>query len=356
MKSFIAIAALLFTVSLTSCEFENSLGSGMNVTGKVGEILVVCDQGVWDSQVKASLDSNLTQWIMPYLPDVATFELIHKTPEHFTKGIKRYRNTLFLTIDPKYKGSKGSIRKRKDVWAQGQLVITVKAKSINQLIEICDRGLDEVHDEFDEFEWKRLITQFKENKNESTKKLVRKNFGIDIVLPKNSKVVTNRKNFVRIEFPASARPLEFKGAGGNVQDAGNIFSGLMIYHYDYTDSTQFAFDRLLMARDTMLKYNVAHEIEGLYMGTQYEDIIYPEGEYVKNRSGSINGFEMRGMFKFVGRDFASTGGAFWAYHFVNPKTKKLVCLSGYLDAPPTTSWTHPLREIQAILRSVEIKK
>mgnify|MGYP000509762551 CR=1 FL=1 len=37
------------------------------------------------------------------------------------------------------------------------------------------------------------------------------------------------------------------------------------------------------------------------------------------------------------------------------KTKKLICLSGYVDAPPTTSWTHPIREIQAILRSVEIE-
>ena len=62
---------------------------------------------------------------------------------------------------------------------------------------------------------------------------------------------------------------------------------------------------------------------------------------------------MRGLFVFTGKPIASTGGAFWSFHFVNPKTNKLMCLSGYVDAPATTSWTHPIREIQAILRSVE---
>ena len=71
---------------------------------------------------------------------------------------------------------------------------------------------------------------------------------------------------------------------------------------------------------------------------------------------TIDGIEIRGMFMFTGKPIHSTGGAFWAFHFVHPKTKKMVCLSGYVDAPPTTSWTHPLREVQAILRSVEFVK
>jgi hypothetical protein len=130
----------------------------------------------------------------------------------------------------------------------------------------------------------------------------------------------------------------------------------MVYQFDYSDTSQFDFDQMLKDRDTMLKYNVPHEIEGLYMATQYDKRIYPEGNFVWNQSGTIHGIDMRGMFMFKGKPIFSTGGAFWAFHFVNPKTKKLICLSGYVDAPPTTSWTHPLREIEAILRSVEIVK
>ena len=356
MKVSVGILSLLCLLVL-SCESNHVSKSNtrqMNVTGKVGEILVVCDQGIWDSELRECLDTNLTQWIMPYFPDVATFELVHKTPEHFTQGVKRWRNTLFLTIDPSYKGDQGKIERRENVWAYGQLVVDVVAKDFDQLKETCEFGLDEVHAQFDDFEWKRLIKQFERNNNEVVRKRVKENFGIDIVLPSNSSVDTSRKNFYRIEFPAGSRPIEFAGGGG--QDPGTIFSGMMIYQMDYVDSSQLQLDRILKDRDTMLKYNVPHEIDGLYMGTQYDKRIYPEGNWVWNESKTINGVEVRGMFKFTGKDIHSTGGAFWSFHFIHPERKKVICLSGYVDAPPTANWTQPIREVQAILRSVSIVK
>lgn len=350
----ILIAAFLFCSYGCESNSSKSMSSGLSVTGKVGEILVVCDQGIWDSQIQDVLDSSLTQWILPYLPDVATFQLTHKTANHFTQGVKRYRNTLFINIDQNHKGKNGSIVKRKDVWAKDQLVIDITGKDFNQVLETCKMGLDEVHDEFDEIEWKRLINFFSRNKTERIRKEVKGNFGIDLVLPSNAKIVTKRTNFFRVEFPPAARPLEFVGT--NSQDAGEIFSGLLIYQYNYTDSSQFELKNLLQARDTMLRYNVPYEIEGMYMGTQYSDFVYPEGNQITTVDGALKGFEMRGMFQFTGLPKHTTGGAFWAFHFINKKTNKLICVSGYVDAPPTTSWTHPLREIQAILRSVEIVK
>lgn len=349
----VALIGLLYT----GCDEQSASGNkkrAINVTGKVGEILVICDNGIWESDLKECLDSNLTQWILPYFPDVATFELVHKTEDHFTEGVKRWRNTLFLTIDPTFLGEKGKIERREDVWAVGQLVIDITAKDYNQLVETCKNGLDEVHKEFDDYEWKRLIRMFEQNNNKFVREQINTTFGIDVVLPSSSKIVTKRKNFFRIEFPASSRPIEFAGSG--LTDPGSIMSGLMIYQFDYVDSSQFVLEQILKDRDTMLKYNVPHETEGLYMGTQYDKRIYPEGNYISNLKGNIDGVEVRGMFVFTGAPIHSTGGAFWSFHFKHPKKKKIIALSGYVDAPPTTSWTHPLREVQAILRSVELVK
>jgi hypothetical protein len=322
------------------------------VTGKVGEILVVCDAGIWNSEIKMCLDSNLTQFIMPYFPDVATFDLIHKTPEHFTQGVKRYRNTLFLTIDPKYKGDQGRIEKRMGVWATDQLVVDITAASFNQLIETCQKGLMAVHDEFDVVEWKRILKYYKRKPNEFIDKKVKENFGLRLDLPDQSRLVTSRTNFYRIEFPSAARPIEFVGAGK--QDAGLILSGIMIYQYPFTDSSQFELKNLLQARDTMLRYNVPLDYEGMYMGTQYVKMVYPEGDPMVSSEHKVKGYETRGMFQFVGLGKHGTGGAFWAFHFVHPKTNKLISVSGYVDAPSTTSWTQSLREVQAILESTEI--
>lgn len=347
--------ALVFLVGLGACDrLDNIAGdSGMQATGKVEEILIICETGIWNNQdIRHQLDTHLTQWITPYLPDVPTFDLIHKTENHFTQGVKRYRNTIFLKIDPKLRGEIGTVVRKDNVWAKGQLVVEITARDFNQLLLTLKQGLPKVHTQFDDASWKRIMDQYEKNEQSSARKQVRDNFKIDIALPEGASIVTERANFYRIEFPAASRPMEFVGEG--TQDAGVIFSGIMVYQYEFTDSSQFDFERLLMARDTMLKYNVPHEIEGLYMGTQYNEFVYPEGYAAKSADGKVKGLDIRGMFVFTGIQRHSTGGAFWAFHFINPKTKKLICLSGYLDAPPTTSWTQPLREIQAVLRSVRI--
>lgn len=353
MRTLIAGTAFLL-LFFSSCSMDSD--SGFNrVTGEVGEILVVCDNSVWESDLRECLDSNLTQFIMPYFPDVATFELLHKTPSHFEQGVKRYRNILFLKLDPNFKGDKGSIVKHKDVWAKGQMVIDITARDYKMLEETCKNGLDEVHDIFDEISWKRLIDHFNSYNNKNVRKEISKHFGIDVALPAHAKIVSKKKNFYRVEFPASSRPMEFESSGGSSEDVGLILSGLMIWQYDFVDSTQFAFDQLLRDRDTILKHYVPHEIEGLYMGTQYEKIVYPEGNVAQSVDGKVKGYDIRGMFYFTGRPIHSTGGAFWEFHFKHPKRNKMMCLSGYVDAPPTTSWTHPLREIEAVLRSVKFQ-
>ncbi len=348
---FVLTAFFLFN----ACNFSDKKfsSSGIAVTGKIGEILVICDKEVWNSPVKAYLDTNLTQFIMPYFPDVATFELIHKTPIHFTQGIKRYRNMMFINIDRNYTGEMGKIEKRVGVWATDQLVIDITANSFNQLVETCKKGLRKVHEEFDVMEWTRLEKYYSEQPNNYIDDKLSKNFGIELALPDGAKLVTTRTNFFRIEFQNSARPIEFAGTGA--EDPGTILSGVMIYQYPYKDSSQFVLTNLLQARDTMLKYNVPSEYDGMYMGTQYADLVYPEGTYTTNSSGKLHGFEMRGMFKFVGLNMRGTGGAFWSFHFRNPKTQKMICVSGYVDAPSTTSWTQSLREVQAVLKSIEIK-
>lgn len=354
MKTLSVIALLLVLFSTGCGDFSKRSGAD-TVTGKVGEILVVTETGIWESDLKECLDSNLTQFIMPYFPDVATFELIHKTPSHFEKGVKKYRNILFLKMDPEFKGEKGKIVKQENVWAKGQMVIDITAKDYQMLEKTCKGGLDEVHSIYDRASWERLIGYFDSYNNEQVKLQITNQFGIDVSLPARSKIVSKRKNFYRVEFPASSRPMEFASSGGTSQDVGEILSGLMIYQYDFVDSSQFNFKQLLRDRDTMLKYNVPHEVDGLYMGTQYVDIVYPEGNVEYSRDGKVKGYDIRGMFVFTGKPIHSTGGAFWEFHFKHPKREKMMCLSGYVDAPPTTSWTHSLREIQAILRSVKIK-
>lgn len=353
MKSLFGVFFLFITILISCNRTYNSTEFGLSVTGKVGEIMVVCESGIWNSEVKAYLDTNLTRFIMPYFPDVTTFELKHKTPIDFEKGNKRYRNLMFVSIDPKAKEPR--IIKEYHSYATDQLLIKIVAMNYNQLLDLVKNQMNEVHAAFDEMEWKRIMKRHRATKNEQLSIKFSKQFGFDMALPKGSQIVTKRPNFYRVEIPTDTKPIEFKGDGDG-QGTSFIQSGIMIYQYDFTDSSQFDLARLLQARDTMLKYNVPHEIPGAYMGTQYNKIVAPEGNFTKTSDAKLQVYEMRGMFKFLGSIKHGTGGAFWSYHFLHPTRKKVICVSGYVDAPSMTSWTLPLREVQAILKSIEIKE
>ena len=94
MRILKIFSILILAVNLNGC--GEYFSSEVYVTGKVGEILVVCDDAVWNSTFRSDLDSNLTRFIMPYFPDVATFELIHYNEKNFVGAVKRHRNVLFF--------------------------------------------------------------------------------------------------------------------------------------------------------------------------------------------------------------------------------------------------------------------
>ena len=341
-----------FVYFLTACgQYKDE---SLHLTGNIGELLIVADDDIWNSsEVKKALDSSFTRYIMPYFPDVTTFELAHRNHSTFDGGIKRHRNVLLINIIPGFTKKTAELRIIQDGWAYDQSIMEINAKDKSQLIE-CLKGelSDKMHAFYDENEWKRLSALFQEEENTYVQKNIRKTFGIDVQLPDGSGIVSANKNFYRIEFPPASRPIEFPNIGK--QDVGAVWEGIMVYQYDFIDSNQLSLENLLKARETMLRYNVPHETEGLYMGTQYVKLVYPEMTSATNKSGTIKGYEMRGMFHFVGKKMHTTGGAFWAFHFVHPRSKKIICISGYVDAPSTTSWTHFLRELQAVWKSVKI--
>ena len=63
MKAFSFLCGLLILAGLSGCNDKNI--AGLNVTGKVGEILVVCDDAIWQAPLTNELDTALTQFIMP---------------------------------------------------------------------------------------------------------------------------------------------------------------------------------------------------------------------------------------------------------------------------------------------------
>lgn len=343
---FIYVGLLVFLISCTKVPANSAVG-------KSNEVLIICDDDIWSSDVKPIADSLLTQYIMPYFPDVETFKIIQRSEERWSSAFKKHRNIIVLKIDANHKKEKASIVQRSDVYASGQIYFEVTAKNKEQLIQALEQTLPEIHDEIQKNLIENIIEVNGRSESKAVNDLLASKFGIHLNLPNRSKIVTDQNGFLRIEFPEMIKPLDMSGSKSKT-DPGKIFSGAMIFEFDYKNEDSFDLLQLCTERDSILKLYAKHEVQGMYMTTQYTKISFPRGSNVETVFGKVKGFEVRGMYKFTGMGMMGTGGPFWDFYFLNPKRNKIICVSTYLDISPMSSWTEYLRSIEAVWRSVQL--
>lgn len=326
--------------------------STLQYTGKAGELIVVCENTLFTEEIFTALDSVFGDYIKPYYPPEKRFTVIQMNHDRYTKIGKRVRNLMKLEISETIPKGDPQIIIKKDFYARTQLLTEIIAHDNEDLLYAAHNQLNEVIKIYDQQEWNREYIRHKEENNTVARNKLSKQFGITLDLPNQGNYESVKPSFARISLPDRSRQMDIQADGGFSSAKANfIQSGIMIWSFDYKDSSQLTPEYLMKARDTILKYNALHEIEGVYMGTQDHQAVIP----VHNRMkiGEVEGYEFRGLYKFTGR-FEPSGGKFWSFHFKHPTRNKIIAISGYLDAPPTMASSMDIRRLQAILYSLKI--
>jgi hypothetical protein len=370
MKQFISL--LIVFLFFTSCTEEGAqkkksnspsseriMTSGVYIgnsklqyTGKAGELVIVCDNTIFTDEIFVALDSVFGDYIKPYYPPEKRFTLLQMNQDRYNKIGKRVRNLMRLEINNKIEKGDPQVIVKKDFYSRTQILTEILAHDNEDLLLAADHLLSDLANIYDQQEWNREYIRHKEENNTIVRRNLSKQFGITLDMPRQGKYESIKSSFARISFPDRSRQMDIQADGGFSSAKANfIQSGIMIWSFDYKDSSQLAPAYLMKARDTILKYNALHEIEGVYMGTQDHPAVIPVHNRLK--IGDIEGYEFRGLYKFTGR-FEPSGGKFWSFHFKHPTRKKIIAVSAYLDAPPTMSSSMDIRRLQAILYSLKI--
>lgn len=321
-------------------------------TGKPGQLVVVSENTIYTDEVSHLIDSVFEKNIRPYYPPEKKFEIFSRTPSDFDKGSKSLRNFIFLEIDKSIPKGEPKLIIRKNYYSRTQLIADFRANNMNDLYNLLEDRIEKVYDMFDKQEWKREYLRHREANNKVIKGKLRNQFGIEFEIQSKARYESKDKMYAHIILPERSRQMEMEAGGGyNSTKANFIQSGIMIWQYDFKDSSQLTPEYLMRARDSILKKYAKHEIDGVYMGTQDHPAVLPVHE--KFQIDDLIGYQFRGMYKFTGI-MEPSGGKFWSFHFLHPKTNKIVAVSGYLDAPPTMSASLDLRKIQAVLYSIKV--
>ncbi|MFA5574547.1 MAG: DUF4837 family protein [Brumimicrobium sp.] len=325
--------------------------SNSQYIGKPGQLIIVAEPTEYVDEIQALFDSVFSAPVRPYYPPTPYFEIYQRSPQDFRRLSTKLRNVIDIALDETLKEGEPTMRIYENYYSKTQLYTILRAQNMNDLYSLLENEIEYLFNLYNRQEWKREFLRNAENNHENTNAKLRSKFGIELTLPSKFRYESIDDTYAHIILPARSRQMELNIGSGNVTRTNYIQSGIMIWQYPYTDKSQLQPKNLEQMRDTILKKYAKHEIEGVYMGTQYHPAAMPVPKALK--IGDIEGYEIRGLYKFTG-EAEPSGGRYWEFHFKHPKRNMIVAISGYFDVPPTTSPHLDMNIIRAVIYSLKI--
>ena len=301
----IAIAAF----SLISCGEELDREDLLpDASGEHGNILLVLEDNLWNSQFQDAIINQLDQNCEgPYLRPEPLFSYFRKPGGEMNHINKLSRLILKIILDTDSTYAETAIIEKTDYYAKNQLFV----------IELAEN-----------------------------------NFGISISVPRTAMIKVTEDDFMFVKHEQS-RNVMGDESRGTESETYWIQEGILFWTEPLDSIEHFEPYHIMSLRDSVLKYNVPGTTDGSYMATEYDEYYRPEAD-----KQIVNGTEtiiVRGLWKFAGHPGAFGGGPFIQYSMVNEKTNELLTVCGYIYAPKFDKREY-IRQVEAMLQTIEFKK
>ena len=305
MKKIIYLFLAIFI--LASCD-QDSQRLMPSSTGSPGHILIIMEKQKWKYTageiVREAFDKDYE--ILPQSEPV--FDYSNVPNEAYSKLLKRTRNILYTQISVNVK--KPEVLISYDKYSSPQLIITVKAKDINEFNETFKKYSDRIVYSFEKAERNRLIKGYSGKLlNKNIKSILEKNHKYTLNVPKGYKLDVDSSNFVWIsrETPWSSQ-------------------GLLIWDYPYRDTSELHLENLLNKRDEITGKHIPGPADSSYMTT--ERLIDPE--YKEFLLNNVYTAEIRGLWKVAGAKGVFMGGPYINLSTVDQKRNRIITVDGYV--------------------------
>ena len=311
----------LLSFFITSCfQDENRIITLPEFTGAVNEIVVVIDEELWRSSIGDSLQDSFGS-DFPGIPwKEPLFDLVQIEPESYTKIFETHRNILIFKP-----GESTRVGFLENKHARGQLITFFIYANTEELSIILRDYTDTVINKFKEIE---MIRRNTESRPDPLLKNLFDKYGVTFLTEEKYNLVLDTNMFSWLEFSPNKK---------------EIIKGVFIYELPFDKNLRI--EKLLNARDSVLKRHVHGEQKGSYMALEKE---YPPHI---NTLTSINfpAIEIRGLWKMRN---AFMGGPFIAHFIQDTIGFRTLVVEGFLFDPGKKK-RNKIESIQAILGTLK---
>jgi hypothetical protein len=326
MRIVIPFFAVLLCFLIISCSREKQ-PLLPKVTGKPGEVVIVADQAVWDSEIGKSLDSILTKPFEVLPQAEPSYDPVRIPASAFTNIFKSHRNIIIAKISPRNK--KPRILVQRDVWAKPQIVINLFGPNDSTTVDYLHANGEKLLNLLDQAEINRTVTAYRKNRVKVIDDLLREKHHVTLSVPIGYEVGVDSADFVWISHEQS-----------------DITQSILIYNYAYTDSGTFTPEYLINKRDEFTRKFIPGPAPGSYMVVE-RSLPADFHEYMRDNQYCA---ELRGLWKL---ENGFMGGPFISLSILDENRDRIVTIDAFVYAPGLDKRNY-VRELEAILNTFKI--
>ncbi len=339
MKTKIAFIFGILLIALIPSGCEESETVLPSYSGNPGELIVVTEGNQWEGRTGKAIREVFQQFQYGLPQKEPYFNVVNTNESDFERVFKTFRNVLLVDIDTS-RVTKGKIEYRRNVWAQKQLVIKISAGSVDEFVQLLNDEKDKLIQAFNDMEVNRLYARNKRFGPKKVEKKIAEEYGLKMTLQQNAYIahLDSQALWIRIE---REKPI----SGYQHQ----ISQGILIYRYPYKALSQFLDTNMFAIRDSVLAAYIEGDALHSHMTTEYK--------YMPPKTKEINfnghfGKEIRGLWEMTGE---AMGGPMISFFILNEAENEIISAHGYVYAPQFDKREY-LREVEAMIRSIELKK
>ncbi|MBS2097766.1 DUF4837 family protein [Carboxylicivirga linearis] len=331
MSKYIKQYGLLLLVSLLlfSCKDKKS-NAKPNVAGKAGELLIVMDDKIKQSEAGKELQRAVLELYLGLPQEEPHFDMLITPHRGFSSYFKTFRNLIVTDVSPNIKTD--TIKYYRDYWARPQSMVRISAKDTVAMRQIVERHTMKMLSFFNRAERERNIQYFKATPNSELIDTIKKVWNVKLNIPANFKKRNTKPGITWL---------------GEDTEWGS--QGFMVYEFPYIGEGTFSREYLLNKRDSILHKNIPGPSAGSYMTTEHK---YPP-VYKKTTINDIPVVELRGLWK-VQNDMM--GGAFILHAHHDVANNRVVVTDGFVYSPEKPDKRDKIRQLEALMYTFNFLK
>lgn len=330
-----ALCAVLAAI-MVGCKAMHSIQTGENATGKPYELVVVCAQQAWLSELGDTLQSILKQPVAELPIYEPMFDVMRIMPNNFKSLTERHRNILVVNVSPDIK--EPAMVVKYDATAKPQIYVVAQGPDNHSLAQYISDNRDNLLYVLEKAERDRKVNYAYTYPSPSLTPLVEQTFSIKMPIPDDYALRTKSDDMVWIsqEFPTSSE-------------------GFFIYKYPYEGIESLKLDALIKARNRFAS-RIPGPREGSYMTTVSkvvdetgENYIPTKPDYKTIKIGEQPWIVMNGLWEV---ENYYMGGPFVSYTTVNKTTNEVITIDCYVYHPKKPQKRNLLRDLQHLVYMV----